>query len=227
MIVGNIKKNECLLLPFNKGVISRVSTVKYLGVILDDKLSWENYIMHIADKCVKGLSMLKCASNYMPVNYIKSLYYSFVYPYLQNGIESDSIANQKFLHKICVIQKSCIRIMSFASPIFHGMPLAKRLNILLFDDLQYIRTLVFMYVYFEHTCPVVQKMLVPSSFIHIYETRSHMYNFHLSHANSKISKSFPTFRGVLWNNLLIGQRELKSIHHFKTKLPDSVFSRHV
>ena len=38
MIVGTMEKNECLL-PFIKGVISRVSTVEYLGVILDDKLS--------------------------------------------------------------------------------------------------------------------------------------------------------------------------------------------
>ena len=71
-------------------------------------------------------------------------------------------------------------------------------------------------------------MFVRSSFINKHEIRSHMFNFHLSHANSKISKFFITFHGVvLWNNLLISQRELKSIHHFKTKLSDSVFARYV
>ena len=109
------------------------------------------------------------------------------------------------------------------------MPLAKRLNILPFGDLQYIRTLVFMYnVYSEHTCPVGQKIFDRPSFIHKYETRSHTYNFHLSHANSKISKSFITFHGVeLWNSLLISQRKLKSIQPLKTKLYDFAFARYV
>ena len=57
-------------------------------------------------------------------------------------------------------------------------------------------------VYFEHERSVVQKMFVCSSFIQKYETRSRMYNFHLSHVNSKISKSFITFHGIIqWNSL--------------------------
>ena len=84
--------------------------------------------------------------------------------------------------------------MSFASYIAHFLPLARRLNILLFDNLQYVRTLVFMYnVYFEHACPVVQKMFVRSSFIHKFETRSHMYNFHLSYISSKFLNLLKVF----------------------------------
>ena len=60
-----------------------------------------------------------------------SLYYSFFYPYLQNGVELFRTACEKYFHVLKVLQKSCTRGILFAGLIAHRIPLAKQLNILL------------------------------------------------------------------------------------------------
>ena len=82
MIIGNVANNQCLTFVFNNGLIKRVSSVKYLDFVLDDKLSWKNYILYIIDKCSKGIGMIKCAHNFLPISCLLSLYYLFVYPYI-------------------------------------------------------------------------------------------------------------------------------------------------
>ena len=51
MIIGNVANNLCLTLAFNNDLINRVSSVKYLGFVLDDILSGKNHIFYVIDKC--------------------------------------------------------------------------------------------------------------------------------------------------------------------------------
>jgi hypothetical protein len=70
MIIAKRNTNRLLYasLPFNGGVINRVQTVKYLGVMLDDNLSWDCHTAYIADKCSKGLGLLKRAHSFCLTN---------------------------------------------------------------------------------------------------------------------------------------------------------------
>ena len=51
---------------------------------------------------------------------------------------------KKYVDKLKIIKKSCIRAMFFAKSTVLCMPLTKHLHILLFDDLLYVSTLSFM-----------------------------------------------------------------------------------
>ena len=66
IIIGNINKNQCVSLPFNGGTVNKVNCVKFLGVLLDDKLSWENHIAYVTEKCCKGLGMIRRARIFLP-----------------------------------------------------------------------------------------------------------------------------------------------------------------
>ena len=55
--------------------------------MLDYKLCWDQHINHIFGKCSKGLGMIKHARYFLTTSSLLSLYYAFVYPYVQNGIE--------------------------------------------------------------------------------------------------------------------------------------------
>ena len=55
VIIGNVANNQCLTLAFNNGLINRVSPVKYLGFVSDDKLSWINHNCMLLINIIKEL----------------------------------------------------------------------------------------------------------------------------------------------------------------------------
>ena len=67
--------------------IGQVQETKFLGIMLDSKLSWNSHIEYISKKISKGIGILCKARKYLPKNTLITLYYSFVYPYLNYCLE--------------------------------------------------------------------------------------------------------------------------------------------
>ena len=61
--------------------INEITETKLLGVILDNALNWNAHIQYISKKISKSVSLLKMLKFTFPTRILKSLYYSFVYPY--------------------------------------------------------------------------------------------------------------------------------------------------
>ena len=55
----------------------------FLGVILDENLSWKSHFSHIANKISKSIGVIYKASFCLPLESLRTLYYSTIYPYLQ------------------------------------------------------------------------------------------------------------------------------------------------
>ena len=62
--------------------INDTGKTKFLGVIIDDKLSWKDHILYILGKLTRGTCVLLKVSIYLMKETLISLYYSFVYPWL-------------------------------------------------------------------------------------------------------------------------------------------------
>ena len=58
-----------------------VDEIKYLGVNVDDSLSWKEHIKSVTSKVSRGMVMLKHAKYYLPKASLKTLYSSIVEPY--------------------------------------------------------------------------------------------------------------------------------------------------
>ena len=63
-------------------IINETSKTKFLGVIIDNKLSWKDHILYISGKLARGTGVILRARKYLMKETLISLYYSFVYPYL-------------------------------------------------------------------------------------------------------------------------------------------------
>ena len=55
---------------------------KYLGVILDSKMSWVQHITYVKSKVSKGIGIMYQARKYLDKNSLVNLYNTYIYPYL-------------------------------------------------------------------------------------------------------------------------------------------------
>src|ERR1043165_78987 len=77
-----IPRNQNLKLSLDGNSISQVESTKFLGVYLDEKLTWKNHIDHISLKISRGLSIMSRVRNILPLHVILMLYHTMIYPYL-------------------------------------------------------------------------------------------------------------------------------------------------
>ena len=68
-------------IEINNITISRVKNVKFLGVILDEKISWKDHINYISKKISKCIAIMFKLKNIVSKDTLKSLYYTLAYPY--------------------------------------------------------------------------------------------------------------------------------------------------
>ena len=70
----------------NNVAIDRTKQIKFLGYIIDEKLSWNSHINYISLKVSKNIAIIKKLITTINRDSLYNLYYSLIYPYLINGI---------------------------------------------------------------------------------------------------------------------------------------------
>ena len=66
--------------------IEQTKSIKYLRVLLDDKLKWHEHIDYVANKLSAANGILCKFRRYVPQNALISVCYSLAYSYLQYAI---------------------------------------------------------------------------------------------------------------------------------------------
>ena len=70
-VLMNESTTSDLKLYLNGNIIDRVTVVKYLGVLIDDKLDWTNHINSIINKLSSITGILARTSVHLPLKYKK------------------------------------------------------------------------------------------------------------------------------------------------------------
>ena len=60
--------------------IKQKDYIRYLGVILDNKLNWKHHNKHINMKISKGIGILPKMRNFVPIQILRKLYFAFIAP---------------------------------------------------------------------------------------------------------------------------------------------------
>ena len=117
---------------YNKIIIrnTEISSVdlKFLGVMIDDKLNWKEHIQYIKNKISKSIGILYKVRPYLCTGTLRNLYFSFIYPYLIYCNEVWGNACSTHIDPIIKLQKRAVRTITFAhyldntEPIFMEHP---------------------------------------------------------------------------------------------------------
>ena len=125
--------------------IAQANEVKFLGVIVDDHLSWRSHIDSIVLKLSKLIGILYKLKNSLTTQSLLLLYYSLAYPHLQYCIAIWGSAPSYLLNKIILKQKRLIRIINKTDRLSHTSPLFKTCKVLKFNDIYKLELTKFMF----------------------------------------------------------------------------------
>jgi hypothetical protein len=117
------KINHRITIKINNDIIKQVPSVKFLGVTLDQKLTWSNHINSVLKSITKSTGMIAKLRHYTSKNTLKLIYYALVYPYLTYGNLVWGNTYPTRLQKLLKIQKKIVRLMCFKSYTDHSEPL--------------------------------------------------------------------------------------------------------
>ena len=119
----------------NGNILTPVENVRFLGVIIDNKMNFKLHIIDILNKISKHAGILYKIKNELPISARIMYYNSFVLPYLTYNIVHWGNTNPTHLRSLIIIQKRIIRTISGAEYLAHTTPLFHSLDILKIEDL--------------------------------------------------------------------------------------------
>ena len=109
--------------------------IKYLGLIMDSRLTWKYHINELRKKLSKSIGIIYKMKNLAPLRVLDSLYYALFHSHLNYGICVWGNASEKLLQPIFMLQKKVIRMISNADYQDNTGPLFVKLSILKLEDI--------------------------------------------------------------------------------------------
>ena len=99
-------------LEINQNIIERATSVKYLGVYIDEKMTWSNHMQQLSLQLAKTSGIFYRLREYVTRETLCMLYYSLVYSRVQDGISIWGTATKSRLYEINVRLNNIVRTIS-------------------------------------------------------------------------------------------------------------------
>jgi hypothetical protein len=136
-------------LIINDQVIERISnsssckSFKFLGLQIDEFISWKFHVDHICKKISRANYLLRKVTNILPKSAMLTLYHTLVQCHINYGIQI--WGSTTHMGRITKLQKKSLRISHRKGYLAHTEPLFKESKILKPDDLYHANCIVFMH----------------------------------------------------------------------------------
>ena len=133
--------------------IRKTCYVKFLGVLLDENLSWKYHFTELSKKLARTCGMFFKIRHFLPINVLICLYSSLFSPFLQYGILVWGLTHDTYIYPVFSLQKRVVRAISFENFTSHSTPIFLSLKILKRHDLFQLKLLTFVYDCISKTAP--------------------------------------------------------------------------
>ena len=228
MILGtshmtSAKMQNDLSITLNDTALEKVKTTKFLGVLIDECLTWKNHIDCISKTISRNIGVMNKLKYSIPTRILHTIYCSLVLPYINYAILIWGNTCKTYLDKILKLQKWAIRMISGSHYRSHAAPLFAKNNILTVTDTYTLELGIFMFKYHINDLPVAFKNYFKKrSDIHSYQTR-HVNDLNISFNKKAFTdNAIRTSGPFLWNSLPHKLKESKSVKQFRNQLKQNI-----
>ena len=194
----------CIAINIEGHPIDEVSYTKFLGVYIDNKLNWKKHISIITGKVARAIGVIVRAKRLLNQNSLKTLYFSFIYPFLTYCNHVWGNACMTTLNSLVLLQKRIIRIITGSKRFAHTDPLFKELGLLKLVDINKFLIGKFMFRWYHDKVPdIFHDKFDFVKDIHSHNTRQKDHLYGPTMKNERGKNRF-TFRGpIIWNEILL------------------------
>ena len=171
MIFHKRRKIDPLSLTINNNEISNVTQFCFLGIIIDENLSWKNHVDMVTNKLSKITGILNRLKYIYPQNILLTLYNSLFASHINYG----SLVWGTNVNRISKVQKRVIRNITHSHFIAHTEPLLKDLKLLKVEDMFSLKVLKFLHKLSHNELPPYFKIYEPylTKIVTPYNLRAH------------------------------------------------------
>jgi len=177
----NCSKTKCMVLTRTHelqkikinvvaGAIEKVNQVKYLRVLVDNQLKWQQQLDHVCKKLACASCALLKLRAFSPISTLKTVYYALVHPHLSYGLACWSNATKTPLKKIIILQNKIVRLMTYSDQRTPASGLYKSLQILALENMIKLTFITIAHSFHHEKLPKIFDNLFK------YLKTSHSYN---------------------------------------------------
>ena len=227
----NVKKSNFLHFHYNKrkhkptinlkinGIdVEEKEVTKYLGVLIDNKLSWKPHIECVKTKLSRGNGMISKIRYYVNDLCLLNLFYSFIQSHVNYNLINWSSTFPTYLKPIELKIKSAVRLISFKNKYEHCKPLFLKHNILPLDELIKHKKANFLW---KISHGYIRK---PLSQYFAQNIRNPL-RFNLPNPNSEMEKCQLGYSSIkYWNSIPLKIRNASTLNSFNEKHKKHLFA---
>ena len=135
MLFSNSLHNLPGQILLNQIPITRVNSIKFLGLHIDDHLTWNTHLTHLNKLISRNAGVIYRLKSIFPRRILLMLYSTIILPHLNYGILAWGSSAKIQINKILLIQKRIIRNICDCNFRAHTDPLFFESKILKIDDI--------------------------------------------------------------------------------------------
>ena len=195
--------------------IKRDTVTKFLGVFIDENLTWKPHIGSICKKISKNIGILYKARPYINASLLKQLYSAFIHSHLNYCNIAWASTHKTKLERLYRQQKHAIRLINSKDRYSPSKPLFLRSKILNILDINIFQTLCLLFKCKMKTAPRVLHYVYSVKQPNKYVTRSQGKLHEPFFKTQLASFSFPHRGPYLWNKLISNNEKLSEADSFK------------
>ena len=146
------KSIQPIKIKLNGKILTPKSEIKYLGLTMDEHLTFQTHINIMNAKLKRTNNLLALARHYMPNHLLKQIYYAQFNSHLSYGCQIWGF-DKRNLNQTKILQNKAIRLMTFSNKYTNTNPLFKSLKILKLEDLILTNNLLFVHKSLNNEAP--------------------------------------------------------------------------
>lgn len=229
-IIFHKPKNNLLLdinLTFFGHQVPRVRATKFLGIIIDDVLSWNDHVQAICKKILPAIGVLNRLKDKMSNKILIIVYHALIKSHLIYMIHIWACCSSELFDTIDILHKRALRILFKLPVLTPTVQIYKHCKLLSLKALREKNSAIMLYK-LRNRLVRSNSICQTNSDIHNYNTRSNK-KVHISNINStRYGRKSLWHSSVITFNALPEEIQLApSLHIFKNKLNKHLRDKHI